>query len=80
MYGKSKSAPKAQFRPMLRRGMCERDVTNASTVWPDSVLPLASVMVPLTMTGISDLLVSFMTSQANNAAFAFRVSNMVSTS
>ncbi len=49
--GRSCSAPRAQLSPMLRRGKCETETINASRVWPVSVLPLASVIVPDTITG-----------------------------
>ena len=35
----------------LAMATCETEIKNASVVWPDSVLPLASVMVPDTITG-----------------------------
>ena len=50
---------------------------NASGVCPESVLPLASVMVPETITGRRWPL-SNNSSSANSAALAFSVSNTVS--
>ena len=37
--------------PTLSRSMCETEIQNASTVWPESVRPLWSTMVTETMTG-----------------------------
>ncbi len=37
--------------PTLSRSMCETEIQNASTVWPESVRPLWSAMVTDTMTG-----------------------------
>ena len=47
-------------------------------VWPESVLPEASVIVPDTMIGISIPLSIATDSTAKSAAFAFNVSNIVS--
>ena len=44
-------APSAQFMPTLSSGMCETEIQNASTVWPESVRPLRSTMVTETITG-----------------------------
>ncbi len=52
---------------------------NAVTVWPDRVRPLASVMVPETITGTRQPVRSNTDSMANNAALALRVSKIVST-
>jgi hypothetical protein len=46
----------------------------ASAVCPDNVLPEASVMVPLTITGISIILLLLPLQWQNKAAFALRVS------
>ena len=53
IYGNIRSAPNAQLNPIVSNGRCESEVINASVVWPERVLPLASVMVPLTIIGIS---------------------------
>ena len=59
---------------------CAMLTQNASLVWPDSVRPLMSTSVPLTMTGMRKPLSSKKESMANSAALAFSVSKMVSTS
>ncbi len=46
-YGRSCFAPSAQLRPTLSGRAWRTLSQNASTVWPDSVRPDASVMVPL---------------------------------
>ncbi len=51
MYGRRSLAPSAQFSPTEKGRACEIEFQNASVVWPESVRPLASVMVPDTMTG-----------------------------
>ena len=51
MKGRICFAPSAQFMPTLSSGMCETEIQNASTVWPESVRPLRSTMVTETMTG-----------------------------
>ncbi len=46
MWGRIRSAPRAQFRPMAK-GLAWRTLfQNASAVWPDRVRPERSVMVP----------------------------------
>ena len=50
------SAPRAQLRPTAAGLTCFIEFQNASTVCPDNVLPLASVIVPETKIGISKLL------------------------
>ena len=55
-------------------------VQNASSVWPDSVRPEASTIVPLTITGMRQPSASNVSSMAKIAAFALRVSKIVSTS
>ena len=77
--GCNKLAPKAQLKPTDNNGICETEIKNASAVCQDNVLPEASVIVPLSMTGMSMFFSSFTCSIANNAAFALRVSNTVST-
>ncbi len=55
------------------------EIKKASAVCPDNVLPDASVIVPLTIIGTSICLSSFTSSIAKRAAFAFKVSKIVST-
>ena len=72
-------APKAQLKPTDKIGIWEIEIKKASAVCPDKVLPEASVMVPLTIMGTSIWRSSFTSSMANKAAFAFKVSKIVST-
>ena len=51
----------------------------ASVVWPESVRPLASVIVPEIMIGTRMLCLSKYRSIAHNAALQLSVSNTVST-
>jgi hypothetical protein len=57
---------------------CATDTQKASTVWPDSVRPLLSVMVTDTMRGSSTSFSSKTSFAATMAALALRVSKMVS--
>ena len=57
---------------MLSSGKCETEIKNASVVWPDSVLPLASVMVPDTITGTGFPVSSNNSWIANKAALGLR--------
>ena len=72
-------APSAQLRPMARGLECDMEFQNASFVWPDSVRPELSTIVPETKTGIFCPHFSKKRSMANIAALALRVSKMVST-
>ena len=74
------SAPSAQFRPTLKGRTCAIEIQKASTVWPDSVRPLRSVIVTDSITGMSTPRRSNTLRTATAAALAFRVSKMVSTS
>ena len=56
-----------------------KEILNASTVCPESVLPLASVIVPLNITGILVFFSFLISSMAYKAALAFKVSKIVST-
>ena len=47
------SAPSAQLRPTLNGRTCAMEIQKASTVCPDSVRPLRSVMVTDNITGTS---------------------------
>ena len=55
------------------------EAQKAPTVCPESVLPLASVIVPDIITGRRSPTSSNNSSMAKSAAFALRVSKMVST-
>ena len=46
------SAPRPQFKPMESGCMCITLTANASTVWPESVRPEASLTVIESMTSI----------------------------
>ena len=80
MYGTMSLAPSAQFRPIAMGLEWLMEFQNASFVWPDRVRPELSTMVPDTNTGIFWPHFSKYMSMANIAAFALRVSKMVSTS
>ena len=79
-YWRSWSAPSAQLRPKLIGCAWLSEFQNASAVWPDSVRPEASVIVPEIITGQRLPRSSNSFSTANTAALAFRVSNTVSIS
>ena len=51
MYGRISAAPSAQLRPTASGRTWRTEFQNASGVWPDSVRPDASVIVPETMIG-----------------------------
>ena len=51
MYGRISAAPSAQLRPTASGRTWRTEFQNASGVWPDSVRPDASVIVPETITG-----------------------------
>src|SRR5438093_202948 len=71
--------PREQLRPTARGRTCRTEFQNASVVWPDSVRPEASVIVPETMIGKRRPLRSKYDSSANKAALPFSVSKIVST-
>ena len=73
-------APRAQLRPIAMGLEWPTEFQNASLVWPDRVRPELSTMVPETKTGIFCPHCVKNLSMANRAAFALRVSKMVSTS
>ena len=50
-YCRSAWAPSAQLSPTLSGRACATEFQNASVVWPDSVRPLASTIVPEIITG-----------------------------
>jgi hypothetical protein len=72
--------PRAQLRPMLSGRACMRLIQNASVTWPLSVRPLASVIVPLIITGTRACVPAKTCSIAKIAALALSVSKIVSTS
>ena len=72
------SAPKAQFSPTAVILACRIECQNASTVCPDNVRPLASVIVPETKIGKSCLTSSNNVLTAKSAALQFSVSKTVS--
>ncbi len=51
MCGRRSFAPSAQFRPTENGRACATEFQNAPTVWPDSVRPERSVIVPEIITG-----------------------------
>ena len=51
MYGRISAAPSAQLSPTASGRAWRTEFQNASGVWPDSVRPEASVIVPETITG-----------------------------
>ena len=77
-YGRRSSAPNAQFSPTASGRTCRMEFQKASVTWPDSVRPLASVMVPDTITGHRRPCSSKSVSTAKIAALALRVSKIVS--
>ena len=77
-YGRSCRAPSAQFRPTASGCAWRTEFQNASVVWPESVRPEASVIVPEMMTGSSTPRSSNTPATAKIAALAFSVSKTVS--
>ena len=77
-HGRICSAPNAQFNPTAVIPACRIECQNASTVCPDNVLPLASVIVPETKIGISFYVSSINERTPKRAALQFNVSNTVS--
>ena len=65
---------------MVKGRVCAREFQNASTVCPERVRPLASVIVPEIMSGTSSPRSSRTSATANAAAFALSVSTTVSMS
>ena len=72
--------PSAQLMPTLSRSMFDTVFQYASTVWPESVRPLWSVIVNESITGSRRPSESNSVSSANNAARELSESNTVSTS
>ena len=77
-HGRICTAPRAQLRPTAVKSAWRMEYQNASTVCPESVRPLASVIVPETKIGISTSRSSNNSRTAKSAALQFRVSNTVS--
>jgi uncharacterized protein YciW len=73
-------APSAQLKPKDIGRAWRSEFQKASAVWPESVRPEASVMVPEIIKGQRRPASSKNFSMANRAALALSVSNTVSTS
>ena len=71
-------APSAQLRPTLNGRACAIEIQKASTVWPDSVRPLRSVIVAEIRIGRRTPFSSNTSSVATSAALALSVSVIVS--
>ena len=80
MYGRISAAPSAQLMPTANGRACRTEFQKASTVWPDSSRPEASVTVPEMIRGARAPRRSNSCSIAKIAALAFKVSNIVSIS
>ena len=78
MCPRSWRAPSAQFNPTAIGRACITEVQNASTVWPESVRPEASVMVPEMTSGMRSPAASYAASTPKMAALALSVSKIVS--
>ena len=52
MYGRMSAPPSAQLRPTDNGSECRIDCQNAVVVWPESVRPERSVMVPEIISGV----------------------------
>ena len=72
------SAPNAQLSPTPNKFACLIECQKASTVWPDNVLPLASVIVPETKIGSLEFSSSRSVLTAYRAALQLSVSKTVS--
>ena len=78
MCGRISSAPRAQLRPTANGRAWRTLFQNASTVWPLSVRPERSVMVPESQIGSGSSPSSSRSITALMAALALSVSKMVS--
>ena len=78
-YARSSFAPSAQLSPIDSGLAWAIEFQKASVTWPESVRPLASVIVPEIITGTRSPRSSKTSSIATIAAFAFSVSKIVST-
>ena len=72
------AAPSAQFRPTANGLAWRIECQKAVGVWPESVRPDRSVMVPEIITGRWTPFSAKISSQAKIAALAFSVSKIVS--
>ena len=72
------SGPSAQLSPTMNGSAWRMLCQKASTVWPDSVRPEASTIVPETITGRRSPISSKRSASAEIAAFALSVSKIVS--
>ena len=72
-------APSAQLRPIVKGLAWRTECQKAVGVWPDSVRPDRSVMVPEIITGSRRPISTKTSSMPASAALAFSVSKMVST-
>ncbi len=80
MNGRISFGPSAQLMPTLSSRWCEMEFQYHSTVWPDKVRPLRSVIVKETITGTWRPVSSKCCAIANSAALEFSESNTVSSS
>ena len=71
-------APSAQLRPIVKGRAWRTECQKAVGVWPDSVRPERSVIVPEIITGSRTPVSAKTSSQAKIAALAFSVSKIVS--
>ena len=76
--GRIALAPSAQLSPIVKGLAWRTEFQKADGVWPDSVRPERSVIVPEIITGRRTPLASKRSSQAKIAALAFSVSKIVS--
>ena len=72
------AAPSAQLSPTVNGRAWRTECQNAVGVWPESVRPERSVIVPEIMIGSRTRLAAKTSSQAKIAALAFSVSKIVS--
>ncbi len=77
-WGRIAAAPSAQLRPTVKGLAWRTECQKAVGVWPESVRPERSVIVPEIMTGRRMPFSRKISSQAKIAALAFKVSKMVS--
>jgi hypothetical protein len=79
-WGAISVAPSEQLRPTLKGLACSTEIQKASRVWPESVRPERSTIVPEMHSGRRMPRSSKTSSMATIAALAFSVSKMVSSS
>ena len=78
IWARISRAPRAQLSPIVSGAAWRTAFQNASVVWPESVRPERSVIVPEIMTGRSIPFSAKTSLVAKIAALAFRVSKIVS--